>query len=346
MTFRSLIAARSWKPSSATSFNGAGSSLLPSPATAGIMRLLFMGTPEFAVPSLTHLIDAGYPPVAVVTGPDRPRGRGQRLSPTAVKRAAQAHGLHPILQPESVKSEGFAADVAALAPDIIVVVAFKILPPAVYEQARLGAFNLHGSLLPRYRGAAPINRAVMEGATETGVTTFFLEPQVDTGQIILKKRMPIGPNETAGGVHDRMMHLGAEAVVETVRRIEAGTATPQPQDDTKATPAPKIHREDCGIPWEAPAETVHNFIRGLSPYPGAWTYHEGTQLKIYRSSLHSGSGAPGEVLSTDGALIVACGTGAVACTEVQQQGKRRMAAADFLNGYPIAPGDQLVSRAD
>jgi len=310
------------------------------------MRLLFMGTPEFAVPSLNQLVDAGYPPIAVATAPDRPRGRGQQLSPTAVKKAAQQHDLHPILQPESVKSEAFAADVAALEPDVIVVVAFKILPPAVYQQARLGAFNLHGSLLPRYRGAAPINRAVMDGAAETGVTTFFLEPQVDTGQVILKKRMAIGPDETAGEVHDRMMHLGADAVVETVRRIEAGTADPQPQDDTKATPAPKIHREDCGIPWEAPAETVHNFIRGLSPYPGAWTYHEDTQLKVYRSKLRSGSGAPGEVLSTDDALVVACETGAVACTEVQQQGKRRMAAPDFLNGYPIAPGDQLVSRAD
>jgi len=309
------------------------------------MRLLFMGTPEFAVPSLNQLIEAGYPPVAVVTGPDRPRGRGQQRSPTAVKKAAQRHDLHPILQPASVNSEAFAADVAALEPDVIVVVAFKILPPAVYQHARLGAFNLHGSLLPRYRGAAPINRAVMDGAKETGVTTFFLEPQVDTGQLILKKRMAIGPNETAGEVHDRMMHLGADAVVETVQRIEAGTANPQPQDDTKATPAPKIHREDCGIPWEAPAETVHNFIRGLSPYPGAWTYHESTQLKIYRSRLRSGSGEPGEVLATDDGLVVGCGTGAVACTEVQQQGKRRMAARDFLNGYPIAPGDRLTSRA-
>lgn len=310
------------------------------------MRLLFMGTPEFAVPSLNQLIEAGYPPVAVVTGPDRPRGRGQQRSPTAVKKAAQQHDLHPILQPASVNSEAFAADVAALEPDVIVVVAFKILPPAVYQHARLGAFNLHGSLLPQYRGAAPINRAVMNGAKQTGVTTFFLEPQVDTGHVILKKHMTIGPNETAGEVHDRMMHLGADAVVETVQRIEAGTADPQPQDDTKATPAPKIHRADCGIPWEAPAETVHNFIRGLSPYPGAWTYHEGTQLKIYRSGLHSGSGKPGTVLSTNDALVVACGTGAVACTEVQQQGKRRMAAPDFLNGYPIAPDDRLVSRAN
>lgn len=307
------------------------------------MRLLFMGTPEFAVPSLNQLIEAGYPPVAVVTGPDRPRGRGQQLSPTAVKKAAQQHGLSPILQPESVKSDAFAADVEALEPDVIAVVAFKILPPAVYQQARLGAFNLHGSLLPQYRGAAPINRAVMDGAEETGVTTFFLEPKVDTGQIILKKRMSIRPNETAGEVHDRMMHLGAGAVVETVRRIEAGTADPQPQDDTKATPAPKIHREDCAIPWGAPADEVHNFIRGLSPYPGAWTYHAETQLKIYRSALHSGSGAPGEVIATDDALVVACGTGAVACTEVQQQGKRRMAAQDFLNGYHIAPGEQLTS---
>jgi len=308
------------------------------------MRIIFMGTPEFAVPSLNRLVEAGYPPIAVVTGPDRPRGRGQKLSPTAVKRAAKRHGIDRILQPESVKDPAFAETIADLEPDIIVVVAFKILPPAVYEKARHGAFNLHGSLLPLYRGAAPINRAVMDGVEETGVTTFFLKPAVDTGNIILKKRMKVGSNETAGEVHDRMMHLGAEAVVETVQRITDGTVTTEPQEDSLASPAPKIFREDCGIPWEADAETVHNFIRGLSPYPGAWTYHEETLLKVFRSELSDGSGAPGEVLSVDGQLLVACGSGAVACTEAQQEGKRRMAAADFVNGYPICVGDRLDSK--
>jgi methionyl-tRNA formyltransferase len=305
------------------------------------MRLVFMGTPEFAVPSLNALIDANYTPVAVATGPDRPRGRGQTMSPTPVKKVAQAAGIDTILQPESVKDPQFAEDVAALDPDVIVVVAFKILPPAVFTTATKGAFNLHGSLLPRYRGAAPINRAVMDGATETGVTTFFLKEKVDTGDLILQKRMPIGPNETAGEVHDRMMHLGAEAVVETVQQIEAGTVTTTPQDDAEATPAPKIHTEECEIPWANPAADVHNHIRGLSPYPGAWTLHEGTRLKIYRSYRADGEGAPGTVLVADNRLVVACGEGAVEVDTIQQPGRRRLSAVDFLNGYDLAGGDRL-----
>lgn len=309
------------------------------------MRIVFMGTPAFAVPSLEALAEAGYAPVAVVTGPDRPRGRGQQVTPTPVKKAAQGLGIERILQPESVKDEAFAEDVAALAPDVIVVVAFKILPPAVYEAARLGAFNLHGSLLPRYRGAAPINRAVMNGDDETGVTTFFLRRVVDTGDVILRRRMPIGPDETAGEVHDRMMVLGAEAVVETVCRIEAGTADPAPQDDAEATPAPKLYPEDGRIPWDRPAPAVHDHIRGLSPYPGAWTNHDGTRLKVYRSHLADEAderGAPGAVLEADdGRLLVACGRGAVELVELQQPGRRRLPAADFLNGYPLQANDRL-----
>jgi len=306
------------------------------------MRILFMGTPDFAVPSLEILAENGYMPIAVATGPDRPRGRGQKLTPTPVKKAAERLGIDTILQPESVKDPAFAEAVAALEPDVMVVVAFKILPPAVYTQARLGAFNLHGSLLPRYRGAAPINRAVMEGDTETGVTTFFLKEKVDTGAMILQRRMSIGPNETAGEVHDRMMHLGAEAVLETVQRIEAGKATPQPQDDTLATPAPKIFPDDCRIPWERSAADVHNHVRGLSPYPGAWTMHGETLLKVYRTQQAEGSGPPGEVMDADGRLVVACGERAVDILEVQQQGRRRMEAIDFLNGYALESGERLT----
>lgn len=302
------------------------------------MRIIFMGTPQFAVPSLEQLVEAGYRPVAVATGPDRPRGRGQRVTPTPVKKVARRLGIETILQPESVKDPAFAEEVEKLAPDVIVVVAFKILPPAVYEAARLGAFNLHGSLLPKYRGAAPINRAVMAGETTTGVTTFFLEPRVDTGNIILQKEMSIGPEETAGEVHDRMMVLGAAVVVETVRQIEEGTAAPRPQEEALATPAPKIHREDARIPWEAPASAVHNHIRGLSPYPGAWTHHGETLLKVYRSRRADRQGAPGEVLRAGERLVVACGEGAVELTEVQQQGRKRMAAGDFLRGYDLAEG--------
>jgi methionyl-tRNA formyltransferase len=300
-----------------------------------------MGTPEFAVPSLTKLVGADYTPVAVATGPDRPRGRGQEVSPTPVKKAAQEAGIDRILQPEAVTDEAFADAVADLEPDVIAVVAYKILPPEVFTTATEGAFNLHGSLLPKYRGAAPINHAIMQGERETGVTTFFLEPSVDTGDIILQKRMSIGPNETAGSVHDRMKELGGQAVVETVRQIEAGAVDPQPQDDSQATPAPKIHDADCNIPWTASAEDVHNHIRGLSPYPGAWTMHDDTRLKVYETRRAEGMGAPGTVLEAGDRLLVACGEGAVEVRSIQQPGRQRLDAHDFLNGYAMAEGDRL-----
>ena len=300
-----------------------------------------MGTPEFAVPSLTKLVEADYTPVAVATGPDRPRGRGQEVSPTPVKKAAQEAGIDRILQPEDVTDDAFAAAVADLEPDVIAVVAYKILPPEVFTTATEGAFNLHGSLLPKYRGAAPINHAIMQGERETGVTTFFLEPSVDTGDLILQKRMSIGPNETAGSVHDRMKELGGQTVVETVRQIEAGTVDPQPQDDNRATPAPKIHDDDCEIPWTASADDVHNHIRGLSPYPGAWTMHGDTRLKIYETRRAQGTGAPGTILDTNGRLVVACGDEAVEVRTIQQPGHQKLDAGDFLNGYDLAEGDRL-----
>jgi methionyl-tRNA formyltransferase len=305
------------------------------------MRVIFMGTPEFAVPSLTALLDAGYAPAAVVTGPDRPRGRGQEVTPTPVKEVAQEAGIDRILQPEDVTDPAFAEAMSDLAPDVITVVAYKILPPSVFTTATDGAFNLHGSLLPKYRGAAPINHAIMAGETETGVTTFFLEPSVDTGDIILQKRMSIGPNETAGEVHDRMKELGGEAVVETVRQIDEGTVETRPQDDEKATPAPKIHDEDCETPWDQPVKDVHNHVRGLSPYPGAWTLHDGTRLKLYRTRRAEGTGTPGEVIEADGRLVVACGTGAVEVLTLQQPGRNRLDADDFLNGYALPEGDRL-----
>ena len=300
-----------------------------------------MGTPEFAVPSLTALLDAGYAPAAVVTGPDRPRGRGQEVTPTPVKEVAQEAGIDRILQPEDVTDPAFAEAMSDLAPDVITVVAYKILPPSVFTTAADGAFNLHGSLLPKYRGAAPINHAIMAGETETGVTTFFLEPSVDTGDTILQKRMSIGPNETAGEVHDRMKELGGEAVVETVRQIDEGTVETRSQADEKATPAPKIHDEDCETPWDQPVKDVHNHVRGLSPYPGAWTLHDGTRLKLYRTRRAEGTGTPGEVIEADGRLVVACGTGAVEVLTLQQPGRNRLDADDFLNGYALPKGDRL-----
>jgi methionyl-tRNA formyltransferase len=258
-----------------------------------------------------------------------------------VKEIAQEVGIERILQPDDVTDPAFAEAVSALEPDVIAVVAYKILPPAVFTAASDGAFNLHGSLLPKYRGAAPINHAIMQGETETGVTTFFLEPSVDTGDIILQKRMSIGPNETAGEVHNRMAELGAEAVVETVRQIDEGTVETRPQDDEQATPAPKIHDEDGEIPWNASAEDVHNHVRGLSPYPGAWTLHGDTRLKVYRTQRAEGTGVPGEVIAADDRLVVACGTGAVEIRSLQQPGRKRLDAPDFLNGYALSEGERL-----
>jgi methionyl-tRNA formyltransferase len=307
------------------------------------MRIIYMGTPDFAVPSLIALDRAGYTPIAVVTGQDKPRGRGRKLVPTPVKQAAEELGISTILQPASVKSPEFAEQIHALNADLQVVVAFRILPPAVFKAARLGSFNLHGSLLPRYRGAAPIHRAVMAGDTVTGVTTFFLREKVDTGNMILQRAMPIAPNDTTGDVHDRMMLLGASAVVETVKLVDAGKAEELPQDDSQATPAPKVFREQADIPWGMDAVEVHNHIRGHSPVPCAWTTAPQGLLKVYRSELAEGEGSPGEILNADGRLLVACGTGAVSLTEVQPAGRKRLQIQDYLRGAALAQGDVLVT---
>ena len=306
-------------------------------------RIVFMGTPDFAVPSLDALVDAGLAPVAVVTVPDKPAGRGQRVRASAVKQAAERHGL-PVLQPASLRDAAFQDALAALRPDILAVVAFRILPPEVYETARLGAFNLHGSLLPAYRGAAPIQRAIMDGVAETGVTTFFLRQTVDTGDVILRRAVPVGPDDTGGDIHDALARVGAEAVVETVRRIAEGRAEALPQDDALASPAPKIFREHGEIDWSRPAADVHDHVRALSPVPGAWTTWapdgDAEALKILRTRRLDGEGAPsaaaGRVIEADRRLVVACGEGAVEVVEVQRTGKRRMDAAAFLNGVELA----------
>ena len=306
-------------------------------------RLVFMGTPDFAVPSLDALVDAGFAPVAVVTVPDKPAGRGRSLRASAVKTAAERHGLD-VLQPESLRDPVFQAALRALEPDVIAVVAFRILPREVYETARLGAFNLHGSLLPAYRGAAPITRALMDGVAETGVTTFFLRPSVDTGDVILRRAVPVGPDDTAGDVHDRLARVGAEAVVETVRRIAAGTAETEPQDDALASAAPKIFREDAEIDWARPARRVHDHVRAMSPYPGAWTTLDGETLKVLRTRVEAEAGAvgqPGEIVEADERLVVACAEGAVEVLEAQRQGKRRMSTADLLRGLDLATGTRL-----
>ncbi|HLF63692.1 MAG TPA: methionyl-tRNA formyltransferase [Saprospiraceae bacterium] len=300
------------------------------------LRIVFMGTPEFAVPSLAALLDAGYDVVAVLTAPDRLGGRGgQQLIESAVKHFADEKQLQ-ILQPANLKSPEFIASLRDLKADLQVVVAFRMLPEIVWSMPPLGTMNLHGSLLPAYRGAAPINWAIINGERMTGVTTFMLQHTIDTGDILLQKTLEIGPDETAGELHDRMMHLGAHVVLESVRGIEGHTLLGTPQNPNKVSYAPKITHETCRINFNLPAVSVHNFIRGLSPYPTAWTMIDGAQLNVYRSEvLPESHMLKAGVIGEEKDFIITCKEGKVRLLEVQMQGKRRMSAREFLNGYNI-----------
>jgi methionyl-tRNA formyltransferase len=304
------------------------------------MRILFMGTPEFAVPSLRILLEHSYEVSAVVTAPDKPRGRGQQVSFTPIKEFALQHHL-TILQPENLREVKFVADVQQRAPDLIVIVAFRILPREIYTIPKLGSFNLHASLLPKYRGAAPINWAILNGEKESGVTTFFLQDKVDTGSILLQARVKIGEDETAGELHDMLSEVGAEIVLQTVRFIERGKAQPHVQDDSLACPAPKIFKNDCRIDWQKSSQQVHDFIRGLSPHPASWTTHKGKMIKLYRTKIAEvQSNVPGIVLRrTHDTLIVGTGQGAVSLLEIQQEGRRCLGIEEFLRGYTIEEGD-------
>lgn len=310
------------------------------------MRIVFMGTPEFAVPSLRVLLEHHYEIPAVVTASDKPRGRGRQVGFSPIKNFALERKL-PILQPERLNDPAFVRQLASLKPDLIVVVAFRILPKDVFTIPRFGSFNLHASLLPKYRGAAPIHWAIINGETETGVTTFFLQEKVDTGSVILQARVRIGPDETAGELHDKLAEVGAEVVLQTVRLIELGKATPRPQDDRLATPAPKIYKDDCRIDWTKSAQQVHNLVRGLSPTPCAWTMHAAKQLKIYRTAIDtgqtpSGNAKPGEVVRAEkDQLLVNTGDGVIVVREIQQEGRKRMSVEEFLRGYPLRVGDRF-----
>ena len=307
------------------------------------MKIVFMGTPDFAVPSLEILLKNNYTISAVVTAPDKPRGRGQQVSFTPVKECAQKYSL-PIFQPQSLKDPQFIAQLAELKPDLFVIVAFRILPKEVYSIPDKGAFNLHASLLPKYRGAAPINWAIISGEKESGVTTFFLQDKVDTGNIILQEKVTITDEMNAGELHDALSDIGSRAVLETVQRIEQGIANPQKQNDLLASPAPKIFKETCRIDWNQSTEKIHNFIRGLSPYPAAWTSHNGKVVKIFKSRRteneiqNSGfkiHGA-GEILVSEKQLFVAAENSVLEILELQQEGKKRMSAEEFLRGYRFA----------
>jgi methionyl-tRNA formyltransferase len=303
-------------------------------------RIVFMGTAEFALPALDLLVASGYEIPAVVTAPDKPRGRGQAMLPTPVKRRALAGDL-PLLQPDTLKDPAFAEAVRALAPDLAVIVAFRILPREVFTIPRCGSMNLHASLLPRYRGAAPINRSLMNGDTETGVTTFLLDEHVDTGGILLQARAPIRDDDDAGSLHDRLADIGAEIVLHSVRLIEQGKAVPQPQNDALASPAPKIFKEDCRIAWNRPAQQVRNQIRGLSPSPAAFTTHNGNTIKIFKASVIHGTRKPGDAGAGHDFLHVGTAEGVLSIEEVQLEGRKRMGIAEFLRGYSVKPGDRF-----
>ena len=300
------------------------------------MNIIFMGTPEFAVPSLRILLNTHNKISAVVTVPDKPKGRGQQLAESEVKKFAVENGLN-VLQPESLGHEEFINEIVSLEPDLIVVVAFRILPKSIFKIPKYGSINLHASLLPKYRGAAPINWAIIKGERETGVTTFFLQEKVDTGSIITQNKIDISTDDTAGTLHDKLKELGALTIYSTVNLIENTEGNPpvSKQNNSEATPAPKIFKEDCRINFDQSVDMVYDLIRGLSPYPGAFTEHNGKLLKIYstvRSHWDSLKG-PGRFFIKDDKLYVSCLNEFLEITELQIEGKRRMNVQEFLNGH-------------
>jgi methionyl-tRNA formyltransferase len=302
------------------------------------LRIIFMGTPEFAVPSLEILVENKFNVVAVITAPDKPQGRGQQLSYSAVKECALQHHI-PVLQPVNLKSPEFLEELKRYDANLQVVVAFRMLPELVWTMPALGTFNLHASLLPQYRGAAPINWAIINGEKETGATTFFLKHEIDTGSIIFQEKENILETDNAGSLYERLMHKGAKLVLKTVRAIEQGNApsTPQPvSGDTKH--APKIFKEMCQINWDQPSESVRNFVRGLSPYPSAWTMLNNKTFKIYSCKVikSNKAAAPG-TLDTDNKtyLHMKSSDGWVAVEELQPEGKKRMAVAEFFRGNKL-----------
>lgn len=297
-----------------------------------------MGTPEFAVPSLQILYENGYDIVGVITAPDKPKGRGKALQGTPVKAYAESVGLK-VLQPTNLKSENFLSELSTLKADLQIVVAFRMLPEVVWDMPSGGTFNLHGSLLPQYRGAAPINWAIINGETETGVTTFFLKHEIDTGSVILQDKEPIADEDTVGDVYQRLMTKGASLVLKTVQTIENGAVELKPQvESTDLKPAPKIHKETCLIDWNQGSEQVRNFIRGLSPYPAAWTVIGDKKFKIYKAKhpldRSEKEGVTGS-FSTDNKTYLSIKTadGWIDILELQMEGKKRMLVEDLLRGY-------------
>ncbi len=310
-------------------------------------RVIFMGTPEFACPTLQTLIDRGEEVVAVVTQPDRPKGRGQHLQPPPVKELAQRYHI-PVHQPQKVRAPEFVELIRELAPDAIVVVAFgQILPKSLLDIPPLGCINVHASLLPRYRGAAPLNWCLVNGEAETGVTTMLMDVGLDTGPMLLKRGTPIDPDEDIVSLHDRMSVMGAELLGDTLDGVAAGTIVPHPQDDSQSCYAPMLKKEHGIIDWHRDASSIHNQVRGLKVWPVATTTLEGEPLKVYRTRVADGSGVPGKVLRADkGGIEIACLRGSLLIDELQLAGKKRLDAASFLAGRPIPVGSSLDGGQD
>lgn len=299
------------------------------------MRVIFMGTPDFAVPSLQKLLERGDDVCAVFTQPDKPKGRGHKLQAPPVKALALERGI-PVYQPATLKTEEAQELIRSLAPEVIVVAAYgKLLPKAVLDTPKLGCINVHGSLLPKYRGAAPIQWAVLNGDQVSGVTTMYMAEGMDTGDILLKAETPIGPEETAGELFDRLSVMGAGLLGQTLERLEQGTLERIPQKDSEATHAPMLSKELSRLDWQRSSRDLHNWIRGLNPWPCACASLEGSRLKLLASRVREGTGEPGTLAAVEEGLLVYCGQGALLLTELQTEQGKRMSGKDYLLGHPL-----------
>jgi len=299
------------------------------------MKIIFFGTPDFAIPSLQIILDHGHEVVAVVTAPDKPRGRGKQVTFTPIKEFALEHSIK-VLQPEVLKDENFIEQLKEINADLFIVVAFRILPKEIFSMPKYGSFNLHGSLLPKFRGAAPIQWALIKGEKTTGVTTFALAEKVDTGNIYLKKEIQIEDEDDFGSLHDKLSLLGSQAVAETVEMIEsrfADTNNLLPQNNSLASPAPKITKELCGIDWKKDAAEIHNLVRGLSPFPAAFFVYQQKIYKVYKTKVVERILIPGEIIETQTELIFGCGKNSLSILEIQQEGKKRLKIEEFLRGH-------------
>lgn len=294
-------------------------------------NIIFMGTPEFAVPTLEKL-NREFGVKAVVTVPDKPKGRGQKLMHSPVKAKAIELNI-PVLQPSNLKDPEFINELESFNPDIMCVLAFRILPESVFSLSKIATFNIHGSLLPKYRGAAPINRAIMNGEKKSGLTSFILKKEVDTGDILFKEEIEISSDWTAGKLHDELMPMAADLSIKTCKCLLEENFKAIKQNDTEATPAPKIFREDCEIKWEEDSITVYNHIRGLSPYPASWTILEGKVIKILNSVINNENGSAGNYQIDDDSFKVFCGSGSIKITELKPEGKKTMKVEDFIRGW-------------